>query len=232
MMERKNYVIFVAGGSGTRMGASVPKQFLELEGIPILQRSIVQFFKALPDIKVVTVLPQEHIQNWKELNLKRNFDVPQTIVPGGITRFHSVQNALKRVPEGAVVAIHDGVRPLVSPDLLKRMFEEMSTCRALVPVVPIVDTLAVLKRNSDGTLEDSGEPAPDRNKMFAVQTPQIFLSEEIKQAYTTAYDTAFTDDASVARKSNIPISYILGDRYNIKITTKEDLALASLFLGA
>jgi len=230
-MERKKYVIFVAGGSGTRMGASVPKQFLELDGIPILQRSIIQFFKAVPDIKVVTVLPAEHIEDWKEMSLRRNFDAPQIIVPGGITRFHSVQNALKKVPDGAIVAIHDGVRPLVSPELLSAMFAKMSSVQALVPVIPTVDTLAVLSKADDGTLVDSGQQAPDRSSVYAVQTPQVFLSEAIKDAYTLAYDTAFTDDASVARKKNIPISYILGDRYNIKITTPEDMALARLFLG-
>jgi len=229
-MERKKYAIFVAGGSGTRMGASVPKQFLELEGVPILQRSILKFVAAVPDVKIITVLPHDFIEAWKAMNLRRNFDVPQTIVEGGFTRFHSVQNALKKVPDYAVVAIHDGVRPLVSPELIRKMYAGMDSCRALVPVVPIVDTLTILDKSEDGTLLDSGKPAPDRSSVYAVQTPQMFLSEDIKSAYTLAYDTSFTDDASVARRKGIPISYTLGDRYNVKITTPDDLSFARQML--
>lgn len=230
-MERNKYVIFTAAGSGTRMKASEPKQFMLLDGLPVLHRSIFAFLDACPDVKVVTVLPKEHISRWEELCLKYPLNVPQRIVPGGITRFHSVKNALAKVPDGAVVAVHDGVRPLVSAALIREMFERMKTCRALIPVIPVTDTLKSLERGADGALKSSGLPDPDRGKVFGAQTPQMFLSEELKAAYTLPYDTSYTDDASVAARYGIPLSFIEGERKNIKLTTPEDMELAGYFLN-
>ena len=223
-MRRKIYGIFVAGGSGTRMGGEVPKQFLMLDGRPILQRTIEGFLEAEPDLKVITVLPRVHFQTWKDLCATYSFHCPQTLVAGGLTRFHSVQNALRKVPDGAIVAIHDGVRPLVSPALVRRMLDRMEEegCRALLPVVPVVDTL----RSTD-----PATPDPDRSKIVAVQTPQIFRSEDIKAAYAQAYDLSFTDDASVAAIIGIPPAFEEGERFNLKITTPEDLLLAEAILS-
>lgn len=219
-MERKIYIIVVAGGNGSRMGSGIPKQFLELDGVPVLQRTIEKFMKALPEARIITVLPQSGVPLWKELCVKHALDCPQIIVSGGITRFHSVQNALKKVPDGAIVFIHDGVRPLVSEALIVRMLEMMQTERALVPVVPVVDTLTY----EDGTMVD-------RQKIKAVQTPQVFFSEDVKEAYSQAYDTSFTDDASVVRKKAVPVTLVPGERFNIKITTPEDLVLARAILS-
>ncbi|MBR5925461.1 MAG: 2-C-methyl-D-erythritol 4-phosphate cytidylyltransferase [Bacteroidales bacterium] len=230
-MERKKYVIFTAAGSGTRMKASEPKQFLLLEGLPVLHRSIFAFVDACPDVNVVTVLPKEHLARWEELCLKYPLNVPQRIVHGGITRFHSVKNALAKVPDGAIVAVHDGVRPLVSAELICRMFEQMKHSRALIPVLPLTDTLKSLERSASGELKPTGEPDPDRSRIFGAQTPQMFLSEELKAAYSLPFDTSFTDDASVASRYGIPLSYIEGERNNIKITTPEDMPLASYFLN-
>lgn len=229
-MERKNYVIFTAGGSGTRMGAATPKQFLLLDGVPVLQRSISAFVEAVPGIRVVTVLPEAHIETWKRICAETGFDVPQIIAKGGITRFHSVKNALEKIPDGAVVAVHDGVRPLVSPALLREMFARMEHCRALIPVLPMVDTLKALDRAGDGTLSTAESADPDRSRIYAAQTPQIFRSEELRAAYAQAYSLEFTDDASVARKYGIPLSYIEGERKNLKITTPDDLVLAESYL--
>ena len=229
-MERNKYVIFTAAGSGTRMKASEPKQFLLLGGLPVLHRSIFAFVDACPDVKVVTVLPKEHIARWEELCLRYPLNVPQRIVPGGITRFHSVKNALAKVPDGAVVAVHDGVRPLVSPALVREMFARMENCRALIPVLPVTDTLKSVERTSDGGLKATGQPDPDRSRMFGAQTPQMFLSEELRAAYELPFDTAFTDDASVASKYGIPLSFIEGERKNIKLTTPEDLEIAKLLI--
>jgi 2-C-methyl-D-erythritol 4-phosphate cytidylyltransferase len=222
-MRRKIYGIFVAGGSGTRMGGELPKQFLLLDGIPILQRTIERFLEAEPDLKVLTVLPRVHFQTWKDLCAVHSFHYPQTLVAGGLTRFHSVQNALRKVPDGAIVSIHDGVRPLISADLVRRMLDRMQQgdCRALLPVVPVVDTLRSV---------DPATPDPDRSKIVAVQTPQIFRSEDIKEAYGQAYDLAFTDDASVAARKGIPLTLEQGERFNLKITTPEDLVLAQAIL--
>ena len=228
-MERKKFLVISAGGSGTRMGADIPKQFLSLSGKSVLQRTIERFLAAEPSIRVVTVLPQAHIQYWKDYCQARNFNVPQIIVQGGFTRFHSVQNALAKVPDGAIVAVHDGVRPFVSPELIKEMFSRMSSLRALIPVTPVTDTLKVLSKSPDGTLTETCETV-DRSRIYGAQTPQMFLSEELRAAYTQAYDTSFTDDASVASAYGIPVSFIEGSRYNIKITTPEDLRLAEALL--
>jgi len=229
-MERKKYVIFTAGGSGTRMKASEPKQFLLLDGLPVLMRSILAFVKACPELNVVTVLPESQLDRWEELCVRYSFDVPQKIVKGGITRFHSVKNALKKVPDGAVVAVHDGVRPLVSEELVRTMFARMENCRALIPVLPVTDTLKSLEKDASGQIIATGEPDPDRSRVYAAQTPQIFLSEDLKAAYGLPFDTSFTDDASVAARYGIPLSFIEGERNNIKLTTPEDLSLAGFLI--
>ena len=220
-MERKFYCVFVAGGSGTRMKSELPKQFISLSGVPILQRTIERFLDAAPDMHIITVLPAQNLGTWEEICSLGSLDAPQTIVTGGITRFHSVQNALQKVPDGAIVAIHDGARPLVSVALIREMRRKMSECRALIPVVPVTDTLRS---------KDPSEPDPDRSKIVAVQTPQMFLSEDLKAAYKQPYSTLFTDDASVATAKGIPLSFIDGERYNLKITTPEDLSLAEYIL--
>ncbi|MCQ2182680.1 MAG: 2-C-methyl-D-erythritol 4-phosphate cytidylyltransferase [Bacteroidales bacterium] len=221
-MKRKFYCIFVAGGSGSRMGSEIPKQFLNLGGQTILQRTIDRFVEAAPDMHVITVLPESHFDTWKEICETGSLDIPQTLVRGGITRFHSVKNALEKVPDGVTVSIHDGVRPLLSVDLIRRMRARMEECPALIPVLPVVDTLRS---------KDPSEPSPDRSRILAVQTPQMFHSELIKKAYRLPYNTAFTDDASVAEAIKIPLSFIDGERCNIKITTPEDLRLSELFLS-
>lgn len=224
-MERRRYVIVMAAGSGTRMGGSLPKQFLEIGGKAILQKTIEVFLEACPGISVVTVLNSDYIQYWRDYCLKHNFTCPQTIVAGGFTRFHSVRNALEKIPEGAVVAVHDGVRPLVTPSLVREMFENVAEIPALIPVVPCVDTLKVLQKDGDELRTVEGAVA-DRSVLYAAQTPQIFHSELLKSAYSMAYDTMFTDDASVVQKYGKSLSYTMGERLNIKITTQEDLLLA------
>ena len=228
-MERKIFLIVTAGGSGTRMGASLPKLFVELEGVPVLQRTIARFREAVPQLQIITVLPQDYISYWKRLCARNAFNVPQIIVEGGFTRFHSVRNALERVPDGAIVAVHDGVRPLLSVDGIRSLFAEMETSRAVIPVLPLTDTVKVLDKDGEGRLTESGEKA-DRSRLYGAQTPQIFCSEDLKAAYARGYDTSFTDDASVASAYGIPLSFVAGERYNIKLTTKEDLLLASFIL--
>lgn len=237
MTHGNKILIAMAAGSGTRMGSATPKQFLDLGGKPVLRRTIETFVSAIPDIKVITVLPKEHITFWKEYCLSSEFTCPQLLVSGGITRFHSVRNALERVPDGAIVAIHDGVRPLVSTGLIREMFSKMEGGRihALIPVVPSIDTLKVLDTvQSDlgeKIIKDSGEGI-DRSRVFGAQTPQMFLSEDIKDAYSQAFDTSFTDDASVVAKKGIPLSFCAGERYNFKLTSPEDLSLARMITSS
>ena len=234
-MERKRYVIIMAAGSGTRMGAEKPKQFIELEGKAILQRTIEVFKDAYPDISVVTVLPEQHIEYWKDYCYRKSFVCPQILVKGGITRFHSVKNALKKVPDGAVVAVHDGVRPFVSVDLVRRLFDEAESAVSAIPVLPCVDTMKVLSKTTDNQGREVLAAVPgasvDRSVLFGAQTPQVFHSEVLKQAYEQAFDTAFTDDASVVEKYGKNLSYLIGERFNIKITTRDDLVIAGAVMS-
>ena len=228
-MERKNYLIVTAGGMGTRMGAPVPKQFIELEGKPILRLTIERFLEAVPDLQIITVLPEAHITTWRQYCIKADFTCPQRLVKGGFTRFHSVKNALVYVPDGALVAVHDGVRPLLSIGKIRELFAKAQTVPGLIPVMPVTDTLKVLEKKADGSLAATGESI-DRSRIFGAQTPQLFYSEQLKQAYGQGFDTLFTDDASVAEKYGIPLTFVEGERFNLKITTPEDLVLAKAIL--
>ena len=231
MKDRKRYVVIMAAGSGTRMGADMPKQFLELGGKMILRRTIEVFMEACPGISVITVLPQQYISYWRDYCYRENFICPQILVKGGLTRFHSVRNALDKVPDGALVAIHDGVRPLITPALVNEMFDKAETLPALIPVVPCIDTMKALRKDAEGTLVQVDGMNVDRSLLYGAQTPQIFHSELLKSAYTQAYDTAFTDDASVVERYGKSLSYIDGERLNIKMTTQEDLVLAEAVLN-
>ena len=229
-MERKKYLIVTAGGTGVRMGTAVPKQFLELDGKPILRLTLERFLAAVPDVQVITVLPEAHIAAWRQYCTQASFPCPQRLVKGGFTRFHSVKNALAHVPDGVLVAIHDGVRPLVSEAKIRELFTLAEQVPALVPVLPATDTLKVLQKGAGGQLQSTGETI-DRSRIFGAQTPQIFYSEVLRAAYTQGYDTLFTDDASVVEKYGIPLTFAEGERLNIKITTPEDLTLAQAILS-
>lgn len=233
-MSRRKYVIIMAAGSGTRMGAQLPKQFLELDGKAILQRTIEVFLNACPGIGVVTVLPESHIEYWRNYCLERNFICPQVLVKGGITRFHSVRNALEKIPDGATAAVHDAVRPLVSEAFVREMFERAEQVPALIPVIPCVDTMKVLDRkvmDGEEVLVTMEGQSVDRSVLYGAQTPQVFHSEVLKEAYGQAYDTSFTDDASVVLRYGKNLSYLIGERFNIKITTQDDLVLAKAILS-
>ena len=229
-MERKKYLVVTAGGMGSRMGASVPKQFLELEGRPILRFTIERFQEAVPDIRIITVLPEGHIDAWRQYCLRENWRCPQRLVAGGFTRFHSVKNALAHVPDGVLVAIHDGVRPFVSVPKLQEMFREAEEVPALIPVLPVTDSLKML-RKEEGRLFSMGETV-DRSLFYGAQTPQLFWSEQLKAAYSQGFNTCFTDDASVAEAYGIPLTFTEGERFNLKITTPEDLVLARAIIDS
>lgn len=220
-MDKKITGIFVAGGSGTRMHSDIPKQFLLLDGIPVLQRTIRRFVDTVPEMQVITVLPKAHFQTWKDLCIKYSMDCPQTLVAGGITRFHSVRNALAKVPDDSLVLIHDGVRPLVGSAVILRVLEALEENPAVIPAVSVVDAL----RSTDPSVPD-----PDRSSLVAIQTPQGFRAEAIKEAYRLPYDTAFLDDGAVAAKAGLPLTFVEGERYNVKITNPGDLEMAEALL--
>lgn len=223
----KRVLMVLAGGSGLRMGSGIPKQFLEIEGKAILQISMEKFIAAVPDIRIVAVLPPDHIEYWKHYCRTRNFIYPQTLAEGGITRFHSVRNGLKKIREDCLVAVHDGVRPLVSSGLVSRLFDLAETYGAVVPVIPSVDTVKLLSDENEGhVLKRIQDKNIGRKYVYGAQTPQIFSSGILRSSYETAYDTDFTDDASVVEKCGFDIHYTEGERTNIKVTVPEDLPMA------
>jgi len=219
----KYYAIIVAGGSGNRMQSSVPKQFLLLEGIPVLMHTIAAFDKCILKPQILLVLNIDQHKYWEELCLKYSFNIPHQVIKGGIQRFHSVKNGLKVIKGTGIVAVHDAVRPLVSAELIAKSFhvaEETGNC---IPGVTPTDS--VRKR-----LEDGKSEAISRDELALIQTPQTFEVSLLKKAYQAAYRNEFTDDASVAEYAGFKINLIAGERENIKITYPEDLQIASIFI--
>lgn len=219
--------IIVAGGSGTRFGAQVPKQFLELRGVPILMHTISAFAGNNGDgaFDVIVTLPAQQIDLWQDLCLKHGFDVPHRVVPGGDTRWHSVKNALDTINNTAdvdVIAVHDGVRPLVAVALIDRVVAAARRDGAAIPVVPLNDSVRQVLGETSHAL--------DRSTLRAVQTPQVFDARLLLTAYSQPYLPMFTDDASVVEQLDRPITLVEGDPQNLKITRPMDLALAEYLL--
>lgn len=214
----KTFAIIVAGGKGLRMGGDVPKQFLPIGGKPVLMHTIEAFREALDDVQIVLVLPAEQHDYWQKLCKDYNFRSPELIATGGETRFHSVKNGLALLPEDdeAVVGVHDGVRPFVSRDTIQRCFSTAAEGKAVVPVVPVVETLRQI-------LPDGSSITRPRNEYRLVQTPQTFPLALLKQAYEQPYSEVFTDDASVVEAMGKEITMVEGNRENIKLTTPADL---------
>lgn len=224
-MERTG-VIIVAGGSGRRMGGALPKQFRLLAGRPVLARTIDAFAEALPGAEIVVVLPAQHVAFWR--NLAARFDVAaHAVAEGGAERFHSVRcgiEALKSAPE--LIAVHDGVRPLASARLIRRIAEEAALRGAAIPVLRPVDSFRAL----EGPDEEAGSHIVDRDRLRIVQTPQIFRADLLRRAYAADYRTEFTDDASVVEAAGATIRLCAGEASNIKLTRPEDIALAEALL--
>ena len=214
----KAYAIIVAGGKGLRMGGDVPKQFLPINGKPILMHTIEAFRKALDGIEIILVLPADQHEYWQKLCQDYNFCSPELIAKGGETRFHSVKNGLAFLPddEDAVVGIHDGVRPFVSKETIQRCYATAAGGRAVVPVVPVVETIRQI-------LPDGKSITRPRDEYRLVQTPQTFPLVMLKKAYEQSYSETFTDDASVVEAMGEEILMVEGNRENIKITTPSDL---------
>jgi len=218
----KKSVILVAGGSGSRMESEIPKQFILLENRPVLMWTILCFIQYDPNMPVVVVLPASQISYWNELCISHGFDHPHLVVKGGDTRYQSVKNGLEALEESDLVAVHDGVRPLVSRDTIENCFNQAARSGAAIPVLPLNETLRT------GTMEHS--MTVDRSQFYAVQTPQIFQTSILKKAYSQNWLTTFTDDASVVEASGFPVIMVPGNRENIKITHPWDLWTAAAYL--
>jgi len=220
-----DYIIIVAGGKGLRMGGEVPKQFLPIGGIPVLMRTLMRFHQYSTNLQIILVLPRGQQGYWHELCRQHQFNIPYQLADGGRTRFHSVQNGLALIPDDAegVVGVHDGVRPFVSLDVISRCYETARIHKAVVPVIPIVETV----REIDSEQKTHTVP---RDNYRLVQTPQTFDIQLLKAANHQPYTDLFTDDASVVESFGHPITLVDGNRENIKITTPYDLRLAEVLV--
>ncbi len=220
----EKYAIIVAGGSGLRMGTDIPKQFLSLGNAPILMHTVKRFFGFSDKIHIIVVLPNEQIERWKQLCAKNQFNIPHTIVAGGKTRFESVRNGLNSITDKseALVAIHDGVRPFISKQLLEKAYTSAEKLGNAVASVPLKDSIR--------KIENGKNSAVDRAKHRIMQTPQTFLLSKITAAFSVEESPLFTDDAAVAEADGEKINLIDGSYENIKITTPEDLALAEAII--
>lgn len=222
MNELPKYVLIVAGGRGLRMGEQLPKQFIPIAGKPVLMHTLDAFVRYDASVRLIVVLPESHQQYWQDLCREYNFSVPHQIATGGETRFHSVRNGLKLVNSSGLVAVHDGVRPLVTTDVIDACFRAAASDKAAIPVLPMIDSLR--------EYNETGSMPVDRTRYCSVQTPQVFDSATVLSAYDVPFDECFTDDASVVEASGHPVTLVAGNCENIKITTPFDLLIAEAVL--
>ncbi|HEY9009330.1 MAG TPA: 2-C-methyl-D-erythritol 4-phosphate cytidylyltransferase [Ohtaekwangia sp.] len=221
-MNTSEYALIVAGGKGTRIKSKLPKQFIELCGLPILMHTILAFYRYSSSIKIILVLPEDDFETWQALCKKHNFTHSLILQKGGDSRFQSVKNGLDKIEGDGLVAIHDGVRPLVSEDIIGASFRLAAVHQCAVASVRLKDSIRIT--DQDNT------KAMDRSRFRLIQTPQTFQVNLIKQAYRMKEDPSLTDDASVAEHSGHTISLFEGSYENIKITTPEDLIVAEALI--
>jgi 2-C-methyl-D-erythritol 4-phosphate cytidylyltransferase len=219
-----DYVIIVAGGKGLRMGTDIPKQFLPIGGKPVLMRTLERFREYSADLQIILVLPKAQQDYWQELCQEYDFKVEYQMTDGGETRFHSVQHGLALIPDDAegVVGVHDGVRPFPSIDVIRNCYETARKKKAVIPVIPIVETVRHLQDETSVTVP--------RGDYRLVQTPQTFDIQLLKAANRQPYNDGFTDDASVVEAFGFDITLVEGNRENIKITTPYDLKIAEVLI--
>ena len=221
-MKMKQFAVIVAGGSGSRMNSEIPKQYLPVNGLPVLMHTINAFHNYSKTLNIIVVLPPMDLELWKELCEKYKFNLAVQIAPGGDTRFQSVKNGLEKIVTDGIVAIHDGVRPLVNKEIIAASYEIAALHGSAIAAVRLKESIRV-------TDKDETKMA-DRSKYRIIQTPQTFQVSLIKKAYEITENPQFTDDASVLEKSGHKISLFEGSYRNIKITTPEDLIIAEAFL--
>lgn len=215
--------IIVAGGSGKRLGGPVPKQFQTVKGRPLLMWTIEAFHRFDPGMVLIVVLPKEHFDIWKALCMGHRFFIKHEVVAGGEQRWHSVKAGLEKVEGDGLVAVHDGVRPLVSVKLIERCFAAADEKAAAIPVVPVVPSIR--ETTADGSR------ALDRSKLLAVQTPQCFHADLLRKAFEQPYDPAFTDEAALVERMGVKVALVEGEDNNIKVTTAMDMRLMELALA-
>ncbi|MDR2385819.1 MAG: 2-C-methyl-D-erythritol 4-phosphate cytidylyltransferase [Tannerella sp.] len=220
----RKYVIIVAGGKGLRMGDKLPKQFIPVHGKPVLMHTLKVFVDWNPDMEITVVLPQEKKKYWSILCEELNFNIPHKTVFGGETRFHSVKNALQCIKGEGLVAVHDGVRPFVTHEVIGECFCVAQRFGAAIPVIPMTESVREM-------VDENESRSFNREKLRIVQTPQVFKTDILKKSYGYPYKESFTDDASVVEAAGYKIHLVRGNRENIKITIPSDLRFASDFIG-
>jgi 2-C-methyl-D-erythritol 4-phosphate cytidylyltransferase len=218
------YALIVAGGAGRRMGSAIPKQFLELAGKPVLMRTAERFYAFDPSIRIIIVLPRDQFAYWNELIILHSFNLKHLLAEGGSSRFESVRNGLALVEDDSLVAIHDGVRPLVSSATIGNCFEAAAEYGNAIPSVNPADSVRLLT--------EAGNMPVNRQFLRLIQTPQVFNSRLIRRAYTTEFNPEFTDDAMVLESTGEYIRLVEGNRENIKITNPEDLIIAETLFSS
>lgn len=219
----QEYVIIVAGGSGSRMKSDIPKQFLPVNGIPVLMHTLNAFRNYSSSLHIILVLPENQFEFWQSLCVQHQFSEPYLLVAGGETRFNSVKNGLDTIQsEEGLVAVHDGVRPVIDKEIIANSFEKAAEFGAAVVSVPLKDSIRRVDKN--------GNVALDRSLFRLIQTPQTFRLDWMRKAFAHAYQPVFTDCASVLEFEGYPIHLIEGSYENIKITTPEDLKWAEVYL--
>ena len=228
-----DYVIIVAGGKGLRMGSDIPKQFLPIGGKPVLMRTIERFRAYAEDLQIILVLPEAQQDYWRQLCEQYHFEVKYLLANGGQTRFHSVQNGLALIPDDAegVVGVHDGVRPFPSIEVIRNCYETAREKKAVIPVIPVVETVRKLDLTKCQTLCEVESVTVPRGDYRLVQTPQTFDIQLLKAANRQPYNDGFTDDASVVESYGHQIILVEGNRENIKITTPYDMLVAEALIG-
>jgi 2-C-methyl-D-erythritol 4-phosphate cytidylyltransferase len=222
LSDVRYYAIIVAGGTGSRMNADLPKQFMLLKGKPVLMHTITAFYHSDVKPEIILVLNSAYHHYWDNLCEQHEFRIPCIVVDNGEQRFHSVKNALSHISAPGIIAVHDAVRPMIANDLITKTFRLAEELRAVVPVVTSRDS--VRKREGSATV------ALNREDVLLVQTPQVFQSEILQEAYRQPYQTAFTDDASVVEHHGVTVHTTEGFYTNIKITYPEDLLIAEVYL--
>ena len=233
-MSQIEYALIVAGGKGTRIKSKLPKQFLELNGKPILLHTLEAFYRYSNEIKIILVLPEEDFSTWNSISKKHHFHKPLILQSGGDSRFQSVKKGLEKIDGEGLVAIHDGVRPLVHENLIGNSFFLAAIHQSAVAAVQLKDSIRMIGQASpsgENPVQDQeASKAVDRTKFRLIQTPQTFQVSLIKKAYAMMEDPTLTDDASVAERAGHQVYLFEGSYQNIKITTSEDLLFAQAIL--
>ncbi len=218
----QKYAIIVAGGAGVRMGAVLPKQFLLLQGKPVLWHTLTAFLTAFDDLTVILVLPEQHIATGQSIAAATTHPGRIQITAGGDTRYQSVKNGLAKVSRDAIIFVHDGVRCLVTPNLIKQCYAMALEKGNAIPAVAATDSIRVVAGSNNSVV--------DRNSIRIIQTPQTFLSTQLLPAFEQPYDPSFTDEATVVERTGVAIHLVEGEATNIKITHPVDLLMAEKIL--